>query len=90
LFIFDEPTVGLHLFDIETLVSALRQLVDLGHTVVVIEHDIDFIAQCDWVVDLGPGAGPRGGTVVATGPPAEVADVDDSVTGRYLAELLDK
>ena len=90
LFIFDEPTVGLHLFDIETLVSALRQLVDLGHTVVVIEHDIDFIAQCDWVVDLGPGAGPRGGQVVATGTPAEVAEVDDSVTGRYLAELLDQ
>jgi excinuclease ABC subunit A len=90
LFIFDEPTVGLHLFDIETLVSALRQLVDLGHTVVVIEHDIDFIAQCDWVVDLGPGAGPRGGQIVATGTPSDVADVDDTVTGRYLAELLDK
>ena len=88
LFIFDEPTVGLHLFDIETLVSALRKLIDLGHTVIVIEHDIDFIAQCDWVVDLGPGAGPDGGGVVATGTPEEVAENEDSVTGHFLSELL--
>ncbi|MFB6262530.1 MAG: excinuclease ABC subunit UvrA, partial [Bradymonadaceae bacterium] len=88
LFIFDEPTVGLHLLDVETLVAALRELVDLGHTVVVIEHDIDFIAQCDHVVDLGPGAGPEGGTVVATGTPEEVAGVDESVTGTFLGELI--
>jgi len=88
LFIFDEPTVGLHVLDVETLVSALRKLVDLGHTVIVIEHDIDFIAQCDWVVDLGPGAGPRGGRVVATGGPDEIADTNESATGECLAELL--
>lgn len=89
LFIFDEPTVGLHMLDISTLLSSLRKLVDLGHTVVVIEHNIDFIAQCDHVLDLGPGAGPAGGKLVAAGAPAEVAQVEASVTGRYLAELLD-
>jgi len=89
LFIFDEPTVGLHVLDVATLVSALEKLVDLGHTVVVIEHDIDFIAQCDWVVDLGPGAGPRGGRVVATGSPRQVATVEKSATGQCLAELLE-
>ncbi len=89
LFIFDEPTVGLHLLDVATLVDALRKLVALGHTVVVIEHDIDFVAQCDHVVDLGPGAGPRGGRIVASGTPYEVAGVDESATGEYLAELLD-
>ncbi len=88
LFIFDEPTVGLHLLDVDTLVDALRKLVDLGHTVIVIEHNIDFIAQCDHVIDLGPGAGPRGGTLVAQGTPLDVADCAASYTGKYLAELL--
>ena len=88
LFIFDEPTVGLHMLDISTLLSSLRKLVDLGHTVVVIEHNIDFIAQCDHIIDLGPGAGPAGGKLVAAGTPAEVARTPESVTGRYLAELL--
>jgi excinuclease ABC subunit A len=87
LFIFDEPTVGLHLLDVTTLLGALRKLVDLGHTVVVIEHNIDFIAQCDHVLDLGPGAGPDGGRIVAAGSPAEVAKCAESSTGRYLAEL---
>lgn len=89
LFIFDEPTVGLHLLDISTLLSSLRKLVDLGHTVVVIEHNIDFIAQCDHILDLGPGAGPAGGQLVAAGTPTEVSNTKASVTGRYLAELLD-
>lgn len=88
LFIFDEPTVGLHLLDVETLVDALRKLVDLGHTVIVIEHNIDFIAQCDHVVDLGPGAGPAGGKLVAEGTPKDVAACDASYTGTYLAELI--
>ncbi|AWV89235.1 excinuclease ABC subunit A [Bradymonas sediminis] len=89
LFIFDEPTVGLHMLDISTLLSSLKKLVDLGHTVIVIEHNIDFIAQCDHIIDLGPGAGPAGGQLVATGTPREVANTKESVTGRYLAELLD-
>lgn len=86
-FIFDEPTVGLHLRDVETLIEALRKLIDLGHTVAVIEHNIDFIANCDWVIDLGPGAGPEGGELVAAGTPREVAAIDQSVTGDYLAEF---
>jgi excinuclease ABC subunit A len=87
-FIFDEPTVGLHYADVETLVRALRKLIELGHTVAVIEHNIDLIAQCDHVIDLGPDAGPRGGKLVATGTPEEVATVEESVTGKYLREYL--
>lgn len=86
LFIFDEPTIGLHLLDIDTLLTALNTLVDLGHTVIVIEHNLDFVAQCDYVVDLGPGAGPRGGAVVAEGSPAEVAQSDSGFTARHLVE----
>lgn len=86
-FIFDEPTVGLHMLDVTTLVGALRKLVELGHTVLVIEHNIDFIAQCDNVIDLGPGAGPAGGEVVALGSPKRVAELNKGYTGRYLAEL---
>ncbi|MFW5968429.1 MAG: excinuclease ABC subunit UvrA, partial [Persicimonas sp.] len=89
LFIFDEPTVGLHLLDVATLADALHKLVDLGHTVVVIEHNTDFMARCDHVIDLGPGAGPRGGQLVATGTPREVARCDEGYTGRHLRELFD-
>ncbi|MFP4601110.1 MAG: excinuclease ABC subunit UvrA, partial [Persicimonas sp.] len=88
LFIFDEPTVGLHLLDVETLCAALHKLVDLGHTVIVIEHNTDFIARCDHVIDLGPEAGPGGGQLVATGTPKDVADCDESYTGQYLRDLL--
>ncbi|TXD37771.1 excinuclease ABC subunit A [Lujinxingia vulgaris] len=87
LFIFDEPTVGLHLKDVAVLLVALRKLVELGHTVIAVEHNIDFIARCDQVIDLGPDAGPRGGELVASGSPREVAAVERSVTGRYLREL---
>lgn len=76
------------MLDVETLVDAMHQLVDHGHTVIVIEHNIDFIAQCDHVVDLGPGAGPAGGQLVVEGTPMEVAKCDESYTGKYLAELL--
>ncbi|RAL23704.1 excinuclease ABC subunit A [Lujinxingia litoralis] len=89
LFIFDEPTVGLHLKDVSVLLVALRKLVELGHTVIAVEHNTDFIARCDHVVDLGPEAGPGGGQVVAAGSPQEVAGVAASVTGRYLRELLE-
>ncbi len=87
-FIFDEPTVGLHYADVETLVLALRKLIEIGHTVAVIEHNIDLIAQCDHVIDLGPDAGPRGGKLVASGSPEEVAGTEGSVTGQYLREYL--
>lgn len=89
LFIFDEPTVGLHLEDVQVLLKALNQLVDLGHTIIVIEHNIDFIAQADYVADLGPEAGPRGGRLVATGSPEAIAKCAESITGRYLSEVLE-
>ncbi|MBA2663747.1 MAG: excinuclease ABC subunit UvrA [Bradymonadaceae bacterium] len=88
LFIFDEPTVGLHLRDVAVLLGALRKLLEIGHTVIVIEHNTDFIARCDYVLDLGPGAGPYGGKLVACGTPAEVAACPESITGHYLRDLI--
>lgn len=88
LFIFDEPTVGLHMRDVDVLLDALRQLVNLGHTVLVIEHNTDFIARCDHVVDLGPGAGPQGGRLVAQGSPLEVSRIEGSLTGKSLHGVL--
>ena len=87
LFIFDEPTIGLHLKDVSVLLVALRKLVELGHTIIVVEHNIDFIARCDYVIDLGPEAGPRGGQVVASGTPREVATTPGSTTGLFLKEF---
>ena len=90
LYILDEPTTGLHLDDIRKLLQVLGDLVDVGHTVLLIEHNLDVIKTADWVVDLGPGAGPAGGRVVAMGTPEEVARVPESLTGRYLAAVLDQ
>ncbi len=87
LYILDEPTTGLHLDDVRVLCRVLDRLVDAGHTVVVIEHNLDVIKRADWVVDLGPGAGDQGGRVVAAGTPEAVAAVPDSPTGRYLRDL---
>ena len=87
LFIFDEPTVGLHMRDVDVLLGALRNLIELGHTIIVIEHNTDFIARCDYVVDLGPGAGPDGGQVIACGTPVQVAEVEGSLTGASLKEI---
>jgi excinuclease ABC subunit A len=84
LYILDEPTTGLHLDDVRVLCRVLDRLVDAGHTVLVIEHNIDVIKRADWVIDLGPGAGAQGGRIVAEGTPEEVAHVAGSVTGRYL------
>ncbi len=88
LFVFDEPTIGLHPLDVEVLLGVLQRLIDNGATVVVIEHDLDMIANADWVIDMGPGGGESGGRVVAAGTPEEVAACPESVTGRYLAEEL--
>ena len=87
-YLLDEPTTGLHFEDIRILLSALRRLVDEGNTVVVIEHNLDVICRADWVIDLGPGGGPDGGHVVATGTPEQIADSADSVTGRFLKEVI--
>lgn len=88
LFIFDEPTTGLHFDDIGKLLAALQRLVEGGHTVLVIEHNMDVVKTADWVIDLGPDGGDAGGRVVATGPPAQVARNTESHTGRFLKAYL--
>jgi len=88
LFIFDEPTTGLHFGDIGKLLAALQRLVEGGHTVLVIEHNMDVVKTADWVIDLGPDGGDAGGRVVATGPPTDVAKNSKSHTGRFLKAYL--
>jgi excinuclease ABC subunit A len=88
LFIFDEPTTGLHLQDVHNLISVLDGLVERGHTVLVVEHHTDFISHADYVIDLGPEGGDEGGRLVACGSPVEVAEVAESRTGRELRSLL--
>ncbi|MBY0354413.1 MAG: excinuclease ABC subunit UvrA [Rickettsiales bacterium] len=90
LYILDEPTTGLHSEDIRKLLQVLHTLVDAGNTMVIIEHNLDVIKTSDWVIDIGPGGGNKGGMVVAQGTPEEVAATKASVTGRYLAPLLAK
>lgn len=90
LFVFDEPTIGLHPLDVEVLLGVLQRLVDNGATVVVIEHDLDMIANADYVIDLGPGGGEDGGRIVCCGTPEEVAACEASVTGRFLREELER
>jgi excinuclease ABC subunit A len=88
LYILDEPTTGLHLDDVRRLLGVLQRLVDAGNTVLVVEHHLDVIKSADWIVDLGPEAGEAGGELVAEGPPAVVAQVPGSYTGKYLSEVL--
>lgn len=88
LYILDEPTTGLHFHDIEHLLAVLHRLRDDGNTVVVIEHNLDVIKTADWVIDLGPEGGHRGGTILATGTPEHIASLTHSHTGRFLAPLL--
>ncbi|MBX3733754.1 MAG: excinuclease ABC subunit A [Verrucomicrobiae bacterium] len=90
LFILEEPTIGLHLQDVQRLVAVLQRLVDAGHTVIVIEHNLDLIAEADWVLDLGPEGGGGGGRLVAEGTPEAVAAVRESHTGRYLRPMVGK
>ncbi|MFJ8533964.1 ATP-binding cassette domain-containing protein [Streptomyces sp. NPDC093591] len=88
LYLLDEPTTGLHPADVEVLMRQLHGLVDAGHTVVVVEHDMSVVAGADWVIDLGPGGGGAGGRVVAAGPPAQVARTRGSATAPYLARVM--
>ncbi len=88
LYILDEPTVGLHMEDVAKLVEVLNQLVDAGNTVVVVEHHPHLLAHCDWLIELGPGGGPDGGKVIASGPPAEVAK-KSTPTAPYLREVME-
>jgi excinuclease ABC subunit A len=87
LYVLDEPTVGLHMADVEKLIRVLHRLVDGGHSVVVIEHDLDVIAEADWVIDLGPEGGKAGGQVVASAPPEEVVRLK-TATGVALGPVL--
>ena len=84
VFVFDEPTIGLHPLDVQTLLQVFRRLIDNGATVIVIEHDLDVIRNADYVIDMGPGGGVRGGRIVAAGTPEEIAACPESRTGRYL------
>jgi excinuclease ABC subunit A len=88
LFLFDEPTTGLHTFDVDVLVKTFRRLIARGHSIIAIEHQLDFIAASDWVIDLGPGGGEDGGRIVAEGPPSEIAACKESATGRALSRGL--
>ncbi len=88
LYILDEPTTGLHFADIERLLHVLQRLVDAGNSVIVIEHNLDVVKSVDWIIDLGPEGGNAGGTVIAEGTPEEVALVEGSYTGQYLAKML--
>ncbi len=87
-YILDEPTTGLHFEDVRQLLEVLQRLVDAGNTVLVIEHNLDVVKSADWIVDLGPGGGERGGRIVAQGTPEEVARVEESHTGRFVARML--
>lgn len=85
LYLFDEPTTGLHFSDIQLLLKSFRRLRDAGHSLLIVEHQLDVIAACDWVIDLGPDGGSRGGQIIATGPPSIIANCPDSATGAALA-----
>ena len=88
LYLLDEPTTGLHFDDIRLLLGVLQRLVDKGNTVIVIEHNLDVLKSCDWLIDLGPDGGSRGGQIVAAGTPEELAALTDNETGRYLRGVL--
>ena len=88
VFIFDEPTIGLHPLDTRVLIRVFQKLIDNGATVIVIEHDLDMIANADYVIDMGPGGGKSGGQIVAAGTPEEIAEKGNSLTGQYLKSLV--
>jgi len=89
-YILDEPTTGLHFADVEKLLNVLQKLVDLGNTVLVVEHNLDVLKSADYCIDLGPEGGDKGGEVVAMGSPEEIMKVQRSYTGQYLKKVLQK
>ena len=84
VFVFDEPTIGLHPLDVRTLIGVFQTLIDNGATVIVIEHDLDVIRNADYVIDMGPGGGEAGGRIVAAGTPEEIRESAESITGKFL------
>lgn len=84
VFVFDEPTIGLHPLDVQTLLRVFETLIESGATVIVIEHDLDVIRSADYIIDMGPGGGAAGGKIVACGTPDEIAASPESITGRFL------
>lgn len=90
LYIMDEPTTGLHFADVKQLMSVIQRLVDQGNSVVMIEHNLDVICQADYIIDLGPEGGFRGGNIVSQGSPEEVAQCKTSYTGQFIKEMLEK
>jgi len=89
LYILDEPTTGLHIADVDKLIQVLQRLADTGNSVIVIEHNLDVIKACDYIIDLGPEGGDKGGTIVATGTPKEVSKVESSYTGQFLKKYFE-
>ena len=90
IYILDEPTTGLHTADVHKLLEVLQRLTESGNTVLVIEHNLDVIKTADYIIDLGPEGGDKGGTLVACGTPEDIAACEESYTGRYLRPLLGK
>ena len=88
LFIFDEPTTGLHFHDIERLLASFNALIERGHSILVIEHNMEIIKCADYIIDMGPDGGDRGGQLVACGTPEEIAACEKSLTGKFLKEKL--
>lgn len=84
VFVFDEPTIGLHPLDVKTLLQVFQAHVDQGATVIVIEHDLDVIRNADYIIDMGPEGGEAGGRIVAVGTPEQVAENENSVTGKFI------
>ena len=84
IFVFDEPTIGLHPLDVQVLMKVFMTLIEQGATVIVIEHDLDIIRQADYVIDMGPGGGQEGGRIVACGTPEQIRNTPESITGKYL------
>jgi excinuclease ABC subunit A len=84
IFIFDEPTTGLHFHDIKKLLESFNALIERGHTIIIIEHNMDVIKCADYIIDLGPEGGDKGGTIITTGTPKEISECPDSYTGHYL------